>query len=160
MECESGESVNANVRDGFDVNEIKKLIPHRYPFLLVDRVLNWTPGVEINAIKNLSVNESFFNGHFPQRPVMPGVLIIEALAQSAGILAKISEGFEPAEGNEYFLVGLGDVKWRRQVLPGDTLNLHAKLVKKKRQLLIIQGTATVDGELAASAHIHAAEVQV
>ena len=143
-----------------DVNDIKKLIPHRYPFLFVDRVVALEPGKRIKAIKNLSANEEFFQGHFPQKPIMPGVLMIEALAQSACILSKMSPGFEPEEGREYFLVGTTDVKWRRQVVPGDTLVLETQLVKKKRQLLIIQGTATVNGELAASAIINAAEVEV
>ena len=143
-----------------DINDIKKLIPHRYPFLFVDRVVELEPGNRIKAIKNLSVNEEFFNGHFPQHPVMPGVLIIEALAQSACILSKMSPGFEPEQGREYFLVGTTDVKWRRQVVPGDVLTLETQLVKKKRQLLIVKGTATVNGELAASAIINAAEAEV
>jgi 3-hydroxyacyl-[acyl-carrier-protein] dehydratase len=143
-----------------DINDIKKLIPHRYPFLFVDRVVELVPGNRIKAIKNLSVNEEFFNGHFPQHPVMPGVLIIEALAQSACILSKMSPGFEPEQGREYFLVGTTDVKWRRQVVPGDVLTLETQLVKKKRQLLIVKGIATVNGELAASAIINAAEAEV
>ena len=154
------ESYRNESKTVLDINDIKKLIPHRYPFLFVDRVVELEPGNRIKAIKNLSVNEEFFNGHFPQHPVMPGVLIIEALAQSACILSKMSPGFEPEQGREYFLVGTTDVKWRRQVVPGDVLTLETQLVKKKRQLLIVKGTATVNGELAASAIINAAEAEV
>jgi 3-hydroxyacyl-[acyl-carrier-protein] dehydratase len=143
-----------------EILDIKALLPHRYPFLFVDRVLSIEKGKRIVAVKNLSVNEPFFNGHFPERPVMPGVLMIEALAQAAGILAKLSPGYEPEEGKEYFLVGSNDVKWRRQVVPGDSLMLETTLVKKKRHLLIVHGIASVDGEVAASATITAAEAAV
>ena len=144
----------------FGIDRVKELIPHRYPFLMVDKVTELIPGSSIVAVKNVSVNEAFFNGHFPDRPVFPGVMMIEALAQSAGILAKSSPGYEPSEGCEYFLVGASDVKWRRQVEPGDVLLLETKLVKKKRQFLTVFGKASVDGELAASANIQAAEVKV
>ena len=143
-----------------DINQIRQLVPHRYPFLFVDRVTLLEKGQRIVGIKNLSANEPFFQGHFPEKPVMPGVLMLEALAQSAGILAKLSPGFEPDEGREYFLVGASEVRWRRQVIPGDTLRLETWLKKKKRQLLIVEGIASVNGEVAAQATIHAAEAEM
>ncbi len=143
-----------------DVNAIRKILPHRYPFLLVDKVVELEEGKRLLGIKQISANEDFFNGHFPARPVMPGVLIIEALAQSAAILANSSPGHESGPGKEFFLAGLDNVKWRRQVVPGDSLHLEVIWVKRKRTLLIIEGRAFVDGEICASATIKAAEAEL
>ncbi|MCB0320963.1 MAG: 3-hydroxyacyl-ACP dehydratase FabZ [Bdellovibrionales bacterium] len=140
-----------------DVCAIKEILPHRYPFLLVDKVIELNEGQNIVAIKMVSANEAYFNGHFPARPVMPGVLVIEALAQSAAILAKCSPGHGAGPGKEFFLVGLEDVKWRRQVSPGDELRLHVGWEKRKGPLLLVRGEAFVRGELCASATIKAAE---
>ncbi len=140
----------------FDVNEIKDIIPHRYPFLMIDSIIQFDDGQEIMAVKCITANEPFFQGHFPEKPVMPGVLILEALAQTAAVLGKRSTGGVPADKLLY-LVGAKDVKWKRQVVPGDTLVLKVTLVKRKRPLLIVAGEATVEGELVASATITAAE---
>ena len=143
-----------------DINQIKETLPHRYPFLLIDRVLELEEGKRILAVKQVTVNEPHFNGHFPVRPVMPGVLILEAMAQAAAILAKRSPGHNAGEGKEFFLAGASDVKWRKQVEPGDTLFIEVEWVKRKKNLLIIAGKALVNGNVVSSATIMAAEVDI
>lgn len=138
--------------NGFGIDEIKKHIPHRFPFLLVDRVVEYTAGESLVAIKNVSVNEPFFNGHFPDYPVMPGVLMIEALAQASAILMSLTEE-DGAEGKLMFLVGVKDVKFKYQVRPGDQLKLDVKIERKKRDFVKFSGVITVDGQLACSAQI-------
>jgi len=108
-----------------DINAILKLLPHRYPFLLVDRVLECHPGKSIRALKNVSFNEPYFPGHFPHRPVMPGVIIIEALAQTAGILAFVTAGVTPNEQTRFYFVGIDKARFRKPVEPGDQLLLNA-----------------------------------
>lgn len=135
------------------INEIMTLLPHRYPFLLVDRVLSCTPNESILAIKNISVNEPQFTGHFPQSPVMPGVLMIEALAQAAGILIYKTLEVLPSPDNWFFLAGVDDARFKRIVIPGDQLQLSVEIVKARRDIWKFKGTATVDGELACSAEI-------
>ena len=110
-----------------DIMGVMRLLPHRYPFLLVDRVLECTKGESIRAIKNVTVNEHFFTGHFPHRPVMPGVIIIEALAQTAGLLAFITADVVPDESTRFFFVGIDKARFRKPVEPGDQLILTAKL---------------------------------
>lgn len=137
-----------------DINQVMALLPHRYPFLLVDRVLSCEPGQSILALKNVSVNEPFFQGHFPGKPVMPGVLIIEAMAQACCLLAKQTASAEQvAEEAIYLLVGVDNARFKRQVLPGDSLQLQADLVKHKRDLWIFNAQVMVDGVVAASAEI-------
>ncbi len=109
---------------GFGIDEIMRRLPHRYPFLLVDRVLDCVPGEHIRSVKNVTANEQFFNGHFPGRPVMPGVLILEALAQTAGILCFVTAGIYPDETVRFYFAGIDKVRFRRPVLPGD--QLHAR----------------------------------
>ncbi len=140
---------------GMDIIEIQKWIPHRYPFLLIDRVLEVVPDSHIVAIKNVSVNEEFFQGHFPQHPVMPGVLIIESMAQAAGVLARVSE---PAlvKDKTFYLVGVDGFKWKRQVVPGDTLQITMRSVKKRNPLWIMEGEVVVDGKIVASGTVTAA----
>ncbi len=140
----------------FDSVEIQKIIPHRYPFLLIDRIVEFVDNERAVGIKNVTNNEEFFVGHFPSRPVMPGVLIIEALAQTGAILARRSKD-GVREEKTVFLVGLTDVKWKRQVVPGDTLRLELTSVKKRRPIWVMQGIATVNGKVACSAVITAAE---
>ena len=133
--------------------EVKQFLPHRYPFLLVDRVLECTPGESLIAIKNVSVNEPFFQGHFPQKAVMPGVLIIEALAQATGLLGFRTMSETPRDDLLYMLVGVDNVRFKRQVIPGDQLTLSIKLVKRSRMIWKFTCEASVDGELVTSANM-------
>ena len=132
-------------------DEIKKYLPHRYPFLLVDRVLEMEKHQSIKAYKNVSFNEPFFNGHFPSRPVMPGVLIVEAMAQASGILILHGSGLSYEESGLYFLAGIDQARFKRVVEPGDQLMLDVEVVKVRKTLWKFQGRATVNGELACEA---------
>ncbi len=143
-----------------DVKEIRKYLPHRYPFLLVDRVVELIPGESIVAYKNVTINEDFFNGHFPDHPVMPGVLIVEAMAQAAGILGFKTMDKTPQDGSIYYFVGSDKVRFKRPVVPGDRLQLEAAIVSEKRGIWKFDVRATVDGELASSATILCADRKV
>jgi 3-hydroxyacyl-[acyl-carrier-protein] dehydratase len=133
--------------------EIIKLLPHRYPFLLVDRVIELDPGKKIAAIKNVSANEAFFQGHFPGNPVMPGVLIIEAMAQAGGILSRVTlmEGMESGEAPMVYFMSIDKVKFRKMVVPGDQLRLEAIPIRTGSRVWKMEGKAFVDGELVAEA---------
>ncbi len=133
-----------------DVNQIKDILPHRYPFLLIDRVLEIVPGQRIRAIKNVSVNEPYFPGHFPQKPLMPGVLIIEALAQAAAILGEKSVAENHQEGVLYYLVGIDNARFRKPVGPGDQLLLEVTFQTVRRNIWKFSGTASVGGLVVAS----------
>lgn len=126
-----------------DIDAIFKQLPHRYPFLLVDRVLECIPGESIRALKNVTYNEPFFPGHFPRRPVMPGVIIIEALAQAAGILAFATAGIVPDENTRFYFVGIDNARFRKPVLPGDQIVLGAKLGRSLRGIWKFSTVATV-----------------
>ena len=130
-----------------DVNEIKEYLPQRYPFLLVDRVVELDLGKSIVAYKNVTVNEPFFQGHFPDKPIMPGVLIIEALAQAAGVLGFKSQEKKPKDGYLYYFVGADDVRLRRPVVPGDQLRLEAVIITNRRGLYKFSARASVGDEL-------------
>lgn len=134
-----------------DINEIKRYLPHRYPFLLVDRVTAITDLTVIEGIKNVTVNEPFFNGHFPQAPVMPGVLIVEAMAQLSGILTFQVLGRYPGEDELFYLAGVDAARFKRVVVPGDQLCLQVRLEKQRRNLWKFSAEARVDGELACAA---------
>ena len=136
-----------------DVTTIQALLPHRYPFLLVDRV------VELEPNKNVSANENFFNGHFPGQPVMPGVLVIEALAQAGGLLTQLSQEGSNCEGKLFYLVKVDNARFSRMVVPGDRLELEVVLKRNIRNMALYQGIARVDGEQAACADILCAEVK-
>jgi 3-hydroxyacyl-[acyl-carrier-protein] dehydratase len=140
-----------------DIDEILEYLPHRYPFLLVDRVTMVEPGQSIRGYKNVSVNEPFFTGHFPGNPVMPGVLMIEAMAQLAGILAFKTKNRKAADGAIYYLGGTDGVRFKRPVRPGDRLDMEATIVADKLRVMKFRCTAHVDGELACSAEITCAE---
>lgn len=140
-----------------DILEIRQFLPHRYPFLLVDRVTDVQPGHCISGYKNVTINEEFFTGHFPEKPIMPGMLILEAMAQVAGILGFQTTGKRPADGYIYLFVGADDVRFKRQVVPGDRLDLYAEAGASKRNIYKFSCRATVNGELAASAEILVAE---
>ncbi|MCQ8180266.1 3-hydroxyacyl-ACP dehydratase FabZ [Methylomonas sp. SURF-1] len=135
-----------------DILQIQKLLPHRYPFLLVDKVVECEPGVSLTAVKNVTFNEPFFQGHFPNQPIMPGVLIMEALAQATALLTSQSDD-KLGEGAVYYLAGIDNARFKRQVVPGDQLRLSVTYLKHKRHLWSFDCRAEVDGELAASAQI-------
>ncbi len=132
-----------------DIEEIKKYLPHRYPFLLVDRVLAVTPGKSLTAIKNVTANEPFFNGHFPKMAVMPGVLIVEAMAQASGMLIYETIGF--TNGELYFLAAIDNVRFKRLVIPGDQIKLDIELVKTRLNVWKFTGVASVEGVVACTA---------
>jgi 3-hydroxyacyl-[acyl-carrier-protein] dehydratase len=139
--------------EGFpmDIREVLAQLPHRHPFLLVDRVIECVPGKRIEAIKNVTVNEPFFPGHFPGNPVMPGVLILEALAQAAGILAFKTAGVVPDEKSRFYFVGIDNARFRRPVVPGDQLVLKATLERAMRGIWKFETVAEVGGAVATSA---------
>ncbi len=141
-----------------DVTDIRRFLAHRYPFLLVDRVTQFESGKSLTAIKNLTINEPFFNGHFPDQPIMPGVLIVEALAQATGLLGFRTMGEEPQTDMLYILVGIDKVKFKKQVVPGDQLELRAEVLRHKGQMWIFKTEARVDGEIATIAEIKCAAV--
>ncbi|MBU2886982.1 3-hydroxyacyl-ACP dehydratase FabZ [Gilvimarinus agarilyticus] len=143
-----------------DVNEIRQYLPHRYPFLLVDRVVELVEGESIVAYKNITGNEEVFNGHFPDFPVFPGVMILEALAQASGVLGFKTMDKKPEDGSIYLFAGIDDVRFKRQVIPGDRLTLASRVVSSKRGIWKFACQATVDGELAASATILCADRKV
>jgi 3-hydroxyacyl-[acyl-carrier-protein] dehydratase len=136
-----------------DIHEILRRLPHRYPFLLVDRVLECVPGKSVRALKNVSVNEPYFQGHFPNRPVMPGVIIIEALAQAAGILAFVTAGVYPDEKSVFYFAGIDKARFRRPVEPGDQLLLEATLERNLRGIWKLAAIARVGDAEAASAEL-------
>ncbi|MBD5641031.1 MAG: 3-hydroxyacyl-ACP dehydratase FabZ [Desulfovibrio sp.] len=138
-----------------DIEKIMRLLPHRYPFLLVDRVVECEPGQKIRAYKNVTINEPFFQGHFPGAPIMPGVLILEALAQTGGLLAAAS--LDGSLADKLFLfTGLDGVKFRRQVVPGDRIDLECSNMRMKLKLCKMDARAHVEGKLACEAVITAA----
>ncbi len=136
-----------------DINGIMLHLPHRYPFLLVDRVLDYVPGQSIRALKNVTYNEPFFTGHFPQRPLMPGVMIIEALAQAAGMLAFLSANAVPTEHTRFYFVGIDKARFRKPVEPGDQLILIANIERNIKGILRLSTRAQVDDEEVANAQI-------
>jgi 3-hydroxyacyl-[acyl-carrier-protein] dehydratase len=141
----------------FDIKEILKNIPHRYPFLLVDRIVELDGEQKIVGIKNVSFNEYFFQGHFPNRPVMPGVLICEAMAQVGAILAHNARG-GLSQNNVFVLTGLDKVKFKKPVEPGDQLRMELTCLKRRGSFWRMQGIATVDGKIVAQAEISAMEI--
>ena len=140
----------------FDIEKIMELLPHRYPFLLVDRVLDFESGVSLSAIKNVTINEPFFQGHFPDKPIMPGVLILEAMAQATGLLA-FSGLIDPSESKLYILVGIDKARFRGQVLPGDQLTLQVSLKRHMRGIGMFDCKALVDDEIVAEAQMMCSE---
>ncbi len=137
-----------------DIGQILNLLPHRYPFLLVDRVLDCIPGKKISAMKNVTFNEPFFQGHFPGAPIMPGVLIVEALAQAGGVLF-MSNREKVSDKTLMYFMGLDKVKFRKQVIPGDQLILEVEIIKQRAKVIKLAGVAKVDGQVAAEAELMA-----
>lgn len=142
------------------IDVIRNYLPQRYPFLMVDRVLTLEVGQSISGIKNATINEEFFQGHFPKYPVMPGVMMIEAMAQLAGILGLVTVGKKPSEGYTFLFAGADKVRFKRQVIPGDTLQLFAELVMQRQGIFKFSCKALVEGKLAASAEIMLSEQQI
>lgn len=136
-----------------DILQVLKHLPHRYPMLLVDRVLEIEPGKRIKAIKNVTINEPFFEGHFPNYPVMPGVLIIEALAQAAGVLSFQTLGRLPDDKSVYYFAGIDGARFKRPVVPGDQLVLSVEILRHTARIGKFKAVATVDGQVAAEAHL-------
>lgn len=136
-----------------DINEIAKYIPHRYPFLLVDRILELEENKRVVALKNVTMNEPFFPGHFPHHPVMPGVLIVEAMAQAAAVLSFKSMGMVPDENQVVYFAGIDNVRFKRPVTPGDQLVMEVEITNNKRNIYKYKGVARVAGEVAAEAEL-------
>ena len=136
-----------------DIQGIMKQLPHRYPFLLLDRIVECTPGESLTALKNVTVNEPFFPGHFPQRAVMPGVLILEAMAQATGILAFATIGHPPGPNELYYFVGIDKARFREPVVPGDQILFKVKILAAKKSIWKFAGVAEVDGKVAAEAEL-------
>ena len=137
-----------------DIREVMKNLPHRYPFLLVDRILELTPKEKVVGLKNVTINEPFFQGHFPGTPIMPGVLILEAMAQCGGVLA-IKSLPEGSEGALMYFMTMDQIKFRKQVVPGDQLIMELVITKQRAKIMKFNATAKVDGELAAEAQLMA-----
>lgn len=140
-----------------DIHEVMEHLPHRYPFLLVDRVLECEPGKTIVAVKNVTINEPFFQGHFPHHPVMPGVLIMEALAQAAGILSFKTMGSKPDENSVFYFVGIDNARFKKPVTAGDQLHLHVEILRNMRGIWKFKAEAKVDGEIVAEAELMCAK---
>ena len=145
--------MTTNDLGAMDIGEIMAYLPHRYPFLLIDRVTECEVGERLVAVKNVTINEPFFNGHFPGHPVMPGVLIVEAMAQAAGILGFKTNDTRPDDNNIYLFVGIDKARFRQQVVPGDQLTIEVTLDRVARGMWQFSADATVDGVRAASCKI-------
>lgn len=143
-----------------DIHEILKYLPHRYPFLLIDRVLEIHEGKSLVAIKNVSANEPFFVGHFPERPIMPGVLILESLAQASAILAYETTKTRKGDGYLHFFAGIDNARFKRVVEPGDQLRLEVEVIRAKQDVWKFTGAALVDGQVVCSAEMTSAKRKV
>jgi len=138
----------------YDIQKIMEILPHRYPFLLIDRIIDLVPGEKVIALKNVTINEPFFQGHFPGQPVMPGVLIVEAMAQAGGVLACESRATD-SHGQLIYFMGMDKVRFRKPVVPGDQIIFEAKILKLRSKVAKMSGTATVDNQLVAEAELMA-----
>ena len=136
-----------------DIHEIKKYLPHRYPFLLIDRVVDYKRGESLSAIKNVTANEPFFPGHFPHRPVMPGVLIVEAIAQACAIMASRDLGEGTNEKRVYYFTGIDKARFKAPVEPGDTMDIDVRLLRRIKNMWKCAGQATVEGRLCCRAEL-------
>lgn len=146
--------------EALDITEIIKYLPHRYPFLLIDRVTDYRPETSLSALKNVSINEPVFTGHFPQFPVFPGVLILEAMAQCCAVFAFRELGGYPSEETLYLLVGIDEARFKKQVLPGDQLRLNVSLKKTRRGIWRFEATGYVGDNLCSSAQILIAQNEI
>ncbi len=157
IETLTDEDINALSEQGLTLpltyHTLKYYLPHRYPFMLVDRITACKPGECITGIKNVTINEEFFNGHFPDEPIMPGVLMVESMAQVSGVLGFISAGLTAQDGYLYLFAGVDKVRFKRQVIPGDQLIIRSQLIMQKRGIYKFDCTVHVEDKLAASAQI-------
>lgn len=142
-----------------DIQQILEYLPHRYPFLLIDRVLEMEVGKSLTAIKNVTINEPFFIGHFPERPVMPGVLILEALAQASCVLASETINARPGDGYLYLFAGIDEVRFKHMVVPGDQLKLEVEIERHKQSIWKFNNAAWVDGQMVCTAKMTCARVR-
>ena len=142
-----------NTIETVEIGKILKLLPHRYPFLLVDRVIDYKLGEHLTAIKNVTFNEPYFNGHFPNHPVMPGVMIIEAMAQASGVLSRLAIGDLEDDGDIFYLVKVDKAKFTKTVVPGDQLHLCVSIKRKMRNMVQYVCQAKVDGKVVAKAEL-------
>lgn len=142
----------ANQLNSLEIQEIMALLPHRYPFLLIDRVLDFTPGESLTAVKNVTINEPIFTGHFPGMPIFPGVLILEALAQATGILG-FKTVTERSENELYLFAAIDEARFKKPVMPGDQMILEVKFLKERRNLWKFYGEAKVDGQVVCTAEL-------
>lgn len=137
-----------------DIQDIMRYLPHRYPFLMLDKVVDYKVGEYLKAVKNVTVNEPFFQGHFPQKPVMPGVMILEAMAQATGILAFKTEDVDPDDNSSlYYFVGIDKARFKQIVMPGDQLEMTVEFVRARRGIYAFSGKACVDGKVVCSADL-------
>lgn len=141
------------MNNSIDIHQVMQMLPHRYPFLLIDRVLDYSKGETLTAIKNVTINEPFFPGHFPTRPVMPGVLVVEAMAQACGILTHLSDETHATKDGIVLFVGIDKARFKRQVEPGDQLRFEVRIMRKMRGIWMYEGKAYVGDELACSAEL-------
>lgn len=153
MANESNSSVGAPSAPALDIHKVMKKLPHRYPMLMVDKVLSFERGKRITAVKNVTINEPVFTGHFPNRPVFPGVLILEALAQASAILAFETMGEDPDDTTVYYFVGIDGARFKRPVEPGDQIMLDVEVLRNKAGIYKFKAQASVDGTVAAEAEI-------
>ncbi len=145
---------NQNTITTLDVQEIMRYLPHRYPFLMLDKVLDYKEGEWLKAVKNVTVNEPFFQGHFPQKAVMPGVMILEAMAQATGILGFKTEGVPPDDNSSlYYFVGIDKARFKQVVVPGDRLDIEVEFVRARRGIYSFSGKALVDGKVVCTADL-------
>jgi len=152
--------VTDSVQPGFDIREIQEILPHRYPFALIDRVISYTPGKSLHAIKNITMNEPVFTGHFPGNPIFPGVLLLEAMAQATGLLGfKMIEN-EVGADEMYLFAGIDNARFKRPVTPGDRVDFHVEFVKERRGIWKFKGRAEVDGQTAAIADLMCARKEM
>lgn len=144
----------SNELNTLDVQEIMRYLPHRYPFLMLDKISDYAVGEYLTAIKNVTVNEPFFQGHFPQKAVMPGVMILEAMAQATGILGFKTENIPPDDDSSlYYFVGIDKARFKQVVVPGDTLVMKVEFIRARRGIYAFNGTATVDGKVVCTAEL-------
>ncbi|HEX7045733.1 MAG TPA: 3-hydroxyacyl-ACP dehydratase FabZ [Burkholderiales bacterium] len=139
--------------NSLDIQEVRKYLPHRFPFLLIDRVLDYQPDATLTAVKNVTINEPFFPGHFPNKPVMPGVLIIEAMAQACAILSMKTLDIVPTDDSVYYFVGIDKARFKRAVGPGDQLRIEVAVKRKMKGIWLFDAAASVDGEVCCSAEL-------
>ncbi len=152
--------MDSNELSPMDIHEIMEHLPHRYPFLLIDKVIDYKVGEFLHGVKNITINEPCFTGHFPNRPVMPGVLILEALAQATGVLGFKTMGKKPDNKSLYYFVGIDKARFKRPVEPGDVVHLHVKQLKVRRDIWFFSAEATVDGKVVCAAELMCAHKEI